>query len=72
LSNLLAHIEGAYAPNTIRAYRADMQEFIRYCEESGAHALPANPIDVANFLTHSATTGIKASTVKRKEKRRSE
>jgi site-specific recombinase XerD len=67
LSNLLLHIEGAYAPNTIRAYRADMQEFIRYCEQAGVCALPANPMDVANFLTHSATTGVKASTIKRKE-----
>jgi site-specific recombinase XerD len=67
LSNLLAHIEGAYAPNTIRAYRADMQEFIRYCEQVGVCALPANPLNVANFLTHSATTGVKASTIKRKE-----
>jgi site-specific recombinase XerD len=64
---LLAHIDGAYAPNTIRAYRADMQEFIRYCERAGVCALPANPLDIANFLTHSATIGIKASTIKRKE-----
>jgi site-specific recombinase XerD len=67
LQALLAHIEGAYAPNTIRAYRADMQEFIRYCEQAGVYALPANPMDVAKFLTHSATTGVKASTIKRKE-----
>ncbi len=67
LNKLLAHIDGAYAPNTIRAYRADMQEFIRYCEGVGVCALPANPLDIANFLTHSATIGIKASTIKRKE-----
>jgi site-specific recombinase XerD len=66
LIKLLAHIEGAYAPNTIRAYRADMQEFIRYCEQAGVRALPANPVDIATFLTQSATTGIKASTIKRK------
>jgi site-specific recombinase XerD len=64
---LLAHIDGAYAPNTIRAYRADMQELIRHCEGAGVCALPANPADIANFLTHSATIGIKASTIKRKE-----
>lgn len=67
LQALLAHIEGAYAPNTIRAYRADMQEFIRYCEQADVCALPANPMDVANFLAQSATTGVKASTIKRKE-----
>ena len=31
LSNLIDHIDGAYAPNTIRAYKSDMEEFIRYC-----------------------------------------
>lgn len=67
LTKLLAHIEGAYAPNTIRAYRADMQEFIRYCEQVGVCALPAKPMNVANFLIRSATTGVKASTIKRKE-----
>ena len=67
LSSLLAHIEGAYAPNTIRAYRADMQEFINYCDKAKVWALPGNPIDVATFLTYSATTGVKASTIKRKE-----
>jgi site-specific recombinase XerD len=67
LQALLAHIEGAYAPNTIRAYRADMQEFISYCEQAGVCPLPANPMIIANFLTQSATTGVKASTIKRKE-----
>jgi hypothetical protein len=30
LNRLLVHIYGAYAPNTIRAYKADMLEFIAY------------------------------------------
>lgn len=32
LTQLLIHLDGAYAQNTLRAYRADMEEFIRYCE----------------------------------------
>lgn len=40
LHELINHLEGAYAPNTLRAYRADMQEFILFCEN---HALPALP-----------------------------
>ena len=34
VDKLWAHIDGAYAPNTIRAYKADMGEFIRYCNEN--------------------------------------
>lgn len=67
LSSLLEHIEDAYAPNTIRAYRADMLEFIAHCEEANLEALPADPMTVADFLLKSSTSGVKASTIKRKE-----
>ena len=43
LQRLLADIDGAYAPNTLRAFRADFEEFIRFCEQLGAEALPAKP-----------------------------
>jgi site-specific recombinase XerD len=67
LSALLEHIEDAYAPNTIRAYRADMLEFIGYCEKTRQEALPAEPLSVADFLLQSSNSGVKASTIKRKE-----
>jgi site-specific recombinase XerD len=67
LAALIDHISGAYAPNTLRAYRADMEEFIRYCTKHGLVALPANPSSVAGFLMDAATTGIKSSTIRRKE-----
>ena len=41
LNNLLEHIKDGYAPNTIRAYRADMDEFIAYC---AANQLPPLPV----------------------------
>ena len=50
LNALLLHLDGAYAPNTLRAYRADMLEFIQYCDNVDACALPAWPSTVANFL----------------------
>ena len=49
LFELLAHLEGAYAPNTLRAYQADMLEFIAYCEKAGNCAMPASPSTVASF-----------------------
>ncbi len=33
LEALFKHLNGAYAPNTLRAYHADMKEFIAYCEK---------------------------------------
>lgn len=66
LSGLLLHIDGAYSPNTIRAYKADMQEFIEYCSQTSKEALPADSITVSDFLMTAAITGIKNSTVRRK------
>ena len=59
-------IEGAYARNTIRAYYADMEEFILYCEEHGLCPLPAEPSSVAGFLTATISMGIKSSSIRRK------
>ena len=67
LNTLIERIDGAYAPNTLRAYRADMQEFIRFCTEHALNPLPADPQTVARFLTEAANTGVKASTIRRKE-----
>jgi site-specific recombinase XerD len=66
LEHLWLHIEGAYAPNTIRAYKADMSEFIRYCFENSSCALPASSVDVAKFLLTTMSNGIKSATIRRK------
>ena len=66
LAQLLIHIDGAYAPHTLRAYKADMLEFIAYCEKNGVCALPAKPESVAAFLMHTVPQGIKSSTIRRK------
>ena len=66
LSRLLIHVDGAYAPNTLRAYKADMVEFIAYCEKTGECALPAEPETVAEFLMQTLHLGIKSSTIRRK------
>lgn len=66
LEKLLHHLDGAYAPNTLRAYKADMLEFIAYCEKNGFCALPAKPETVAEFLIQTIPQGIKSSTIRRK------
>ena len=66
LRELLTHIDGAYAPKTLRAYKSDMLEFIAFCDKSGKCALPAAPSSVSKFLMHALSLGIKSSTVRRK------
>jgi hypothetical protein len=36
--------QGAYPPNTVRAWRADWKAFTRFCFASGESPLPASPI----------------------------
>ena len=66
LNDILSHIQGAYAPNTLRAYRADMEELIGYCEAHDQNALPAEADTVAAFLMTMTTRNIKTSTIRRK------
>ena len=66
LSSLIEHIEGAYAPNTIRAYKSDMEEFIRYCVSENCCALPAEPAVIARFLQQTLSQNIKSATISRK------
>ena len=66
LLSLLQHLDGTYAPNTLRAYKADMFEFIAYCGKTGDCPLPAQPKAVAEFLMQTVSQGIKSSTIRRK------
>ncbi len=66
LQKLLLYLDGAYAPNTLRAYRADMLEFIAYCNLKRWSSLPASSKHIALFLEHTATLSIKTSTIRRK------
>lgn len=50
----LARLEGAFAPSTLKAYRADTQIFIDWCEEHGLSALPAEAATVCAFLEDQA------------------
>lgn len=66
LSSLLLHLDSAYAPNNLRAYKADMLEFIDYCDKAAKCALPANPNTISDFLMQTMDKGIKSSTIRRK------
>ena len=50
LRQIIQKIDGAYAPTTIRAYKADFAKFIEFCESRGESALPAMPISIASYI----------------------
>lgn len=65
LEACLALLEGAYADNTLRAYRADFKTFINWCVAAGTRPLPATPIAVVEFVRRDADTS-KTATVRRR------
>jgi hypothetical protein len=42
LEATIKKIEGAYAPSTIRAYKSNFENFIKFCDENNTLALPAS------------------------------
>jgi integrase len=51
----------ALAPATLKAYRADWQDFIEWCRRSGFIPLPASPQTVAAYLASMAVTHKRAT-----------
>ncbi len=66
LNDILNAITEAYAPNTIRAYRADFEELIVYCAENKQSALPAKPTTIAKFIELVANANISSASIRRK------
>jgi len=64
LIETLIRIEGAYAPSTIRAYKSNFERFIYFCEERGQSPLPAEPPDVASYISELTASGLKSSSIR--------
>ncbi len=64
LRKTLCDIEGAYAPSTIRAYRANFERFITFCDTLTAQALPAEPSVVARYIERLTHSNLKASSIR--------
>ena len=63
------YVEAARAPNTLKAYRSDVEDFSTYCrvELGGANPLPADPETVVLYVTDLAQArGLKTSTIERR------
>jgi site-specific recombinase XerD len=50
LLQTLQRIEGAYAPATIRAFKADFNAFIFFCQEHQTAPLPTHPSIVSKYI----------------------
>jgi site-specific recombinase XerD len=61
----IVKIEGAYAPSTIRAYRADFTDFIGFCTDRDARALPTQPHLVVQYIAGLTETGRSSASIRR-------
>jgi site-specific recombinase XerD len=65
LQETIIKIDGAYAPSTIRAYRADFSDFIGFCHERNANALPAKPHLVVQYIADLTDSGRSSAGIRR-------
>jgi len=65
LQETIMKIDGAYAPSTIRAYRVDFQDLIKFCAERNAQPLPAQPQLVAEYICRLTNSGRSSASIRR-------
>jgi site-specific recombinase XerD len=64
LKKTIEKIEGAYAPATIRAYKSNFENFIKYCDKNNISALPAEPEVVSQYIRRLSDGQLKSSSIK--------
>ena len=64
LHSIIARLEGAYSPGTIRAYFANFAAFIAFCELHNQAALLANPLMGCSYIAHISTPGRSSASVR--------
>jgi site-specific recombinase XerD len=65
LHETIMKIDGAYAPSTIRAYRADFRDFIHFCYDINANALPSHPNLVVQYICKLTGSGTSSASIRR-------
>ena len=63
-----SYFRSARAPNTVRAYRYDLEDFAVWCrvDMGGREYFPASPETVSLYITDLAGRGLKAATINRR------
>ena len=62
----ILNLEHSKAPNTIRAYQSDFNDFELFCVKNGFKSLPSDPKIVSLYLTNLSAKDAKMSTLKRR------
>lgn len=65
IDDLFAKFDGAFAPNTIRAYKNDFKHYLNWCEEYGETAIPPEAETLANYV-ESMSHSMKSATIRRR------
>ena len=65
IEELFEKFDGAFAPNTIRAYKSDYTDFSQWCQANKVNQYQACGVDIASYITHLAKTK-KSATIRRR------
>ena len=65
IDNILAKFDGAFAKNTIRAYRSDFIQYQTWCSHNNMDSIPATADVMAQYVDHLATIR-KSATIRRR------
>ena len=65
IDDILAKFDGAFAKNTIRAYRSDFIQYQTWCSHNNIDSIPATADDMALYVDYLATIN-KSATIRRR------
>lgn len=60
-----ARVKKSKAANTIRAYRADVAAFVKWCKDTGRNPLPASSADFTEYVSYLCDRDLAPSTIQR-------
>jgi integrase len=64
LVNTIQKIDGAYAPSSIRAYKANFERYIAFYESISESALPSDSETVAKYIRKLTATNLKSASIR--------
>ena len=65
IDDLFAKFDGAFAPNTIRAYKNDFAHYLAWCEENQKTAIPPEADSLADYV-EDMSLSMKSATISRR------
>ena len=65
LLQTIRRLDGAYAPSTIRAYRADFEQLINYCDNLYKSALPIEASILTRYINHLSASARTSASIRR-------